>query len=138
MTATTTQLNTIEVPREEWRKALLTVSECLLGEPTRIWVDGVAQEGRPLAVGRPLLGISLIEKGSEADAIEVTLGDHGRHDVTHLIQDPAKLHVQEDDHGRTLCLLVDGADGVETLVCFDHGHAPEPGVRRLRSASKKG
>ena len=137
---------TREVPFGEWATQLSAVSASLSGEPVRIWVDAKGIGHRVVAGPLPLLGMSYVEKGSEAAAIEVTLGekDDPTGHYTHLIDRPARFYIQETEDGSPQCLWFEsrGTDDAvaevdETLVCFDMNLEPAPGVRRLAFVQSK-
>lgn len=126
---------TREIPIGEWSGKLSEISAGVAGEPIRIWVDARGLGHRVVAGPLPLIGMSYLEKGTEANAIEVTLGE--KDDVsthfTHMVHRPVRLYLQETDDGAPKCLWIEseGADVDETLVCFNLSLEPAPGVRRL-------
>lgn len=127
------------IPIGQWSVRLAALSESLSGEQARIWVDAEGLGHRLVAGPLPLVGVSYIEKGSEAAAIEVTLGeqDDPLAHFTHMIDRPARVYMQETEAGDPRCLWIEseGAERSETLVCFDMSLEPAPGVRRLKVAA---
>lgn len=80
-------MRTREIPREAWSQYLATVSGLRAQHPVKVRVDGAEIGDQVLAECLPLVGISLEEKGSEADAIELTVaGPAGYDNLTHLIE----------------------------------------------------
>jgi Family of unknown function (DUF5335) len=62
--------------------------------------------------------ISVEEKGSDAGAIEVTVGRPGQ-ELTHRIARPEHVWAEESDSGELECLDIEDADHVKTLIYFE-------------------
>src|SRR5437588_11763565 len=101
---------TIELPRERWEKDLGVFSRRNTGRPIRLEVDIPPGEGEPvLAEHQPLLGIDFDPKGSEAPAIEITVGPTAGvepRSMTHVINDPLHIWVEEDPDGLGVALSI--------------------------------
>lgn len=113
-------MRTREIPRDAWSQYLATVSGLRAQHPVKVRVDGAELGDQALAECLPLVGISLEEKGSEADAIELTVaGPAGQDNLTHLIEHPERVYVEEDDAGQVKVLDIEGPAKVKTLVFFE-------------------
>ena len=115
------QGNTHEIPRERWADYLSALSNREKDHPVRIRVEGREIGDQALAEGLPLVGISVEEKGSEKDAIEVTVGNKGRGEanMTHMIHAPERIYIEERSNGQVACLDIEDGAQVKTLIFFD-------------------
>ena len=113
-------MRTREVPRSDWARYLETLSSRKAEHPIRVRIEGAEVGDQALAECLPLVGISLEEKGSHANAIELTVArPAGEDNLTHQIERPERLYVQEDDAGEPKVLDIEDATRVKTIVFFD-------------------
>ena len=111
---------TREIPREDWARYLGMLSSRKADQPVRVRVEGPDVGAQTLADCMPMVGISLEEKGSESDAIELTLAfSGGENNLTHQIACPQKVFVKEDASGEPQVLDIEDRAHVKTLVFFD-------------------
>jgi hypothetical protein len=113
---------THEIETEEWEEYLADFSQRNQGRPVRLETTVPPGEGEPvLAEHRPLMGVSLDPKGSEAPAITVTLGgmDAGATHLTHVITAPTHLWAEEEPDGLARALDIDSTDEGKTLLVFE-------------------
>lgn len=110
---------TTEIPRERWQEYLDALSNRSKQTPVRIRVESQAIGDQQLAGQMPLIGISCEEKGSDANAIEVTLGEPTKDfpNITHYIQSPQRVMVEEGENGQVRCLDIESPQ-VKTLIFF--------------------
>ena len=113
---------TTEIPRERWQEYLDALSNRSKQTPVRIRVESQELGDQQLAGRMPLVGISCEEKGSDANAIEVTLGGPEKDfpNITHYIQGPERVFVEEGTNGQVRCLDIESAK-VKTLIFFPEG-----------------
>lgn len=113
--------NTHEIPRERWADYLNALSNREKDHPVSIRVEGREIGDQMMSQGLPLVGISVEEKGSEKDAIEVTVGykGQGMANMTHMIQAPTHIYVEERDNGDVACLDIEDGTQVKTLIFFE-------------------
>ena len=111
---------TQEIPRERWSDYLNALSNRTKDLPVRIEVEGQDLGDQTLAQQLPLVGISCELKGSEKNAIEVTLGrkEQGSSNITHMIENPEHIYVEESDGGKVRCLDIETRAKVKTLIFF--------------------
>src|SRR5713226_7992510 len=123
MKEVSTMAVTIEFPRERWEKDLGAFSERNGGRLVRLEVDIPPGEGEPvLAEHQPLLGIDYDPKGSEAPAIEITVGASSGAspgNLTHVIKDPTRIWVEEEPDGLGVALSIASRDEGRTRVLFE-------------------
>jgi len=113
-------MTTREIPRDDWGRFLGMLSDRKAAQPVRVRVEGAEIGDQTLADCMPMVGISLEEKGSQADAIEVTLAfSGGDQNLTHQIAHPEKVFVKEDEVGEPQVLDIEDRGRVKTLIFFD-------------------
>jgi hypothetical protein len=110
---------TTEIPREAWADYLNALSGREREKPVGIRVEGVNTGDQVLADHVPLVGISVEQKGSEARAIEVTVANKDRSNLTHMIHDAAHIYAEEGDAGEVVCLDIEDTAKVKTLIFFE-------------------
>ncbi|WP_375770200.1 DUF5335 domain-containing protein [Archangium gephyra] len=110
--------HTREIPREGWADYLLLLSTIERDQQVRIQAEGPALGDQTVAWNLPLVDISVEEKGSDAGAIEVTVGRPGE-EFTHRIPRPEHVWAEESDSGELECLDIEDADHVKTLIYFE-------------------
>jgi len=122
--------STIEIPRERWGKDLEAFSERNVGRPVRLEVEIPPGNGEPvLAEHQPLLDITFEPKGSEAPAIEISVGDTGGAapaNLTHIINDPTQIWIEQDPDGLGIAVKIGSRQEGSTRVLFDR----EPALSR--------
>jgi len=111
---------TREIPRADWDRFLTMVSRQQADQPVRVRVADASAGDQTLADCVPMVGLSLEKKGSDADAIALTLAfSGGESHMTHQIANPAKLYVKENDAGEPEVLDIEDGAQVKTLIFFD-------------------
>ena len=110
--------HTREIPREGWADYLLLLSTIERDQQVRIQAEGPELGDQTVAWNLPLVEISVEEKGSDAGAIEVTVGRPGE-ELTHRIPRPEHVWAEESDSGELECLDIEDADHVKTLIYFE-------------------
>lgn len=109
---------TNEIPKERWADYLNALSNRLKNHPVEVRIEGHESGDQPLSSNLPLLGISCEKKGSEADAIEISLAGQDLKNMTHLVEHPERIYVQEADNGEVACLDIEDRAKVKTLIFF--------------------
>jgi Family of unknown function (DUF5335) len=110
--------HTREIPREGWADYLFLLSTIERDQRVRIQAEGPELGDQTVVWNLPLVEISVEEKGSEAGAIEVTVGRPGE-ELTHRIPHPEHVWAEESDNGELECLDIEDADHVKTLIYFE-------------------
>ncbi|MDB5097802.1 MAG: hypothetical protein JWM80_2223 [Cyanobacteria bacterium RYN_339] len=122
-------MHTREIPKPNWGHYLEALGNHKAYQPVRVQVEGETLGAQPLAESMPLVGISVEAKGSRKDAIELTLGGPGQGDFTHLIEHPAHLWVEEDEHGEVQAIDIEDELKIKTLIFFARaGERPPMGA----------
>lgn len=107
-------MQTYEIPREQWPMAVTS-----FGEQHRRWLVSLDVLGpeigaQPEVRELPLEGISAepTEKGGLISIfVARSVNDH----LTHLIQNPVSIRVEENDAGAD-AMQIEAADGTQTIV----------------------
>lgn len=111
---------TREIPRADWDRFLTMVSRQLADQPVRVRVEDTETGDQMLADCVPMVGLSLEKKGSDADAIALTLAfSGGESHMTHQIANPEKLYVKENAAGEPQVLDIEDRAHVKTLIVFE-------------------
>jgi hypothetical protein len=114
---------TIELQREQWEQDLEAFSKRNGGRPVRLEVNIPPGDGEPvLAEHQPLLGIDFDPKGSEAPAIEITVGatsGASPRNLTHVVNDPTRIWVEQEPDGLGVALNIASREEGETRVLFE-------------------
>lgn len=114
-----TKRETLEIPREAWGDYLNALSNREQDHPVIVRIEGQELGDQVLAEHVPLVGISMEKKGSEAHAIELTLANQDRGNLTHMIQTPEHVYAEEGQNGEVVCLNIEDKAHVKTLIFFD-------------------
>lgn len=122
-----TRHETLEIPREAWGDYLNALSNREHDHPVIVRVEGQEIGDQVLAEHVPLVGISVEKKGSEANAIELTLAHQDQRSLNHMIQAPEHVYVEESANGEVMCLNIEDRARVKTLVFFERYMELPPG-----------
>ncbi|WPB75225.1 DUF5335 domain-containing protein [Archangium violaceum] len=128
---------TIEIPRETWAVYFDNLSKRALNEPVRIEVENRDIGDQEMTRKLPLVGIDLETKGSEAGAIEVSVGDE-RRELMHRIDNAVRVYLKVDDDGNIDCLEIEDQDDGKTLLFFEGSGVPaqfQPGTRGFEESA---
>ena len=111
---------TREIARNEWKSFTDDLSRKEQDHPVHIEVVGREVGDEELNNPMALVGLSLEEKGSEEDAIDIMLGrPSGDSTLTHRVPHATRMLTLEKDDGVLECLDIEDADTGRTLVFFD-------------------
>lgn len=113
---------TLEIPKERWNDYLSALSNRECRHPVSIKIEGREVGDQTLADHLPLVGISCELKGSMQNAIEITVGSSDQ-PVTHYVETPTKVYVEEADNGNVQCLDIEDSAQIKTLIFFDEWKA---------------
>jgi hypothetical protein len=110
---------TREIPKGSWPSFLATIANCKAFQPVTVRIESEDYGDQPMVNGLPLLGISVEEKGSESNAIELTVSRPSTTEqLTHVIADPSHVWVQENDRGDVAVIDIENEARVKTLIFF--------------------
>jgi hypothetical protein len=109
-------MQTYEIPREQWPMAVTSFGEQHHRWRVSLDVLGAEIGAQPEVRELPLEGLSAEPEdkgGSISIFVERSLDDH----LTHLIQNPVSILVEENDDGVD-AMQIEAADGTKTIVTF--------------------
>lgn len=114
-----------EIPREQWREYLGRISSRDHDQWVRVESISADMGDQPLADRLPLVDISLEAAGSDAGAVQITVGREER-EFTHRILEPERIVAELDgDSGALECLEITEHGAGKTLVFFERETAVE-------------
>jgi len=117
---------TREVARNEWRSFFDTYSQLHEGWLVTMEVSGEDVPGEQIeSDALPLLGISADTKGSEKNAIEITLGQGPSDELTHIVHDATRVQFMRADGGGFESIRIESADGDQTILTVRPASARE-------------
>ncbi|MHB1296572.1 MAG: DUF5335 family protein [Anaerolineae bacterium] len=85
----------------------------------RVRSDGSEE---PVAEDLPFVGVTL---DPERDSISLAIGDDPREHLTHIIDHPKKLWVEQTDDGADSALGIESEEGGRTVLSFRSTTLPE-------------
>lgn len=107
---------TREIPRQEWKGFLDGFSRQHAEAPATLEVLGAEVGDQTAARELPLVGLGIEEKGSEAGALEILLGDRPDSNLTHTVTGVQRIHLRSGEGGGEEALEIEGDDGTKTLL----------------------
>lgn len=110
---------TTEIPRENWDLYLNALSNRCKNLPVNVRLEGQDIGDQVLAEHMPLVGISLEKKGSEKDALSITVANQPTESLTHMVEHPEHIFVRESENGQVEVIDIEGANRIKTLIFFE-------------------
>ena len=111
-------METREISRKEWRTFFDRFSQEHEGWLSTLEVFGpdigAQQEGAEL----PFEGVSVSSGADEPDTITVTIGSAAADHVSHTIEKPTRVWLEETDGGANAALEIEAQDESKTLLRF--------------------
>jgi hypothetical protein len=110
-------MQTIEIPRDQWPTAVTSFGERHRRALVSVDVLGPEIGAQTEVRSLPLEGISAepANKGGLVSIfVERDVDDH----LTHLIEHPTRIRVEQTDDGVDLAMQIEAADGTSTIVTF--------------------
>jgi uncharacterized protein DUF5335 len=126
---------TREISSREWQGFLDAFSKGNQWRKVRLEVAAPPAEQPLLAENEPLLAVDFVRKGSDAPAISVAVGgaDAQMPRLTHVVEDPEHVWVEEGADGRPISLQIASKAERQTRLIFEPEEALPPagqGARR--------
>jgi hypothetical protein len=129
-------MGTREIPRSEWRSFCDTFSRQHEGWVATVEVLSGDMGGQIEASDLPFEAISADLKGSDPDAIEITLGS-ANNEVTRIANRVTKLSFEQTESGEHEGLEIQSADGQKTVLRFRVAQYPEALDRTAEEKTRK-
>ena len=114
-----------EIPREEWTEFLDSFSRQHEGWLVTVEVLGEEIGAQMEAEGKPLEGITAKLKNGGEDSISIIVGRTPAEHITHNIQSPTHVRIQQAENGADIALQIESSDGETTLVRLRSVMLPE-------------
>src|SRR4051812_38059876 len=114
-----------EIPREEWGEFLDSFSRQHEGWLVTVEVLGEEIGAQVEAQGVPLEGITAELKGDGKDSISITVGLKPSEHVTHNIQAPTHVRIEQAENGADIALQIESSDAATTLLRLRSPMLPE-------------
>ena len=117
-------MQTAEIPRDAWSAVLEEFTRAHEG-----WLVAIDVLGADLGAQReienlPLVGISA-DRSMRDYSITISVEREADAHLTHIIHAVDRLFLERTDEGADLALLIQGADGVQTILRFRSAVPPE-------------
>ena len=109
-------MSTHQVSREQWKQFLDGMSKSHMGRMATAQLIGQGIPDTPETKSLPFQGATLEEKGSDAHAVRVMLGENFTHEVPSVTQVWSRS--AGDDGGEMF--EIHGGDEQRLIVTFDH------------------
>jgi hypothetical protein len=118
---------TQEIPRENWSRFLSELSNREKNKAVHVEVEGMDLGDQTLARSMQLVGISCEEKGSEANAVELTVANLSNlNNLTHMIENPQRIYARPASDGEVAVLDIEGQGRVKTMIFFEEHPTTAP------------
>jgi Family of unknown function (DUF5335) len=114
-----------EIPREEWAEFLDSFSRQHEGWLVTVEVLGEEIGAQVEAQGVPLEGITAELKDGGEDSISIIVGRIPAERVTHNIQAPTHVRIEQTDNGADMALQIESEGGATTLLRLRSAMLPE-------------
>jgi hypothetical protein len=115
-----------EIPRAEWRDFFNNFSRQHEGWLATLEVFGPEIGAQEEAHELPFEGVS-VDEDSEHAAIEISLGAFEKDHVTHKIEQPAHVWLEQADGRASAALEIESGDDSKTLLRFNSSGPSEDG-----------
>ena len=114
-----------EIPREEWAEFLDSFSR--QHEGWLVTVEVLSEEigAQVEAEAKPLEGITAELKGSGKDSISINVGLNPSEHITHSIQAPTHVRIEQAENGADIALQIESSDAATTLLRLRSPMLPE-------------
>lgn len=116
---------TQEIPRAEWTRFLDRFSRQHEGWIATLEVFASDIGAQEQAHEMLLEGITASFKDSQPETVAISLGNKPEDHLTHTINDPSRIWLEETAQGADSALEIESADGAKTLLRFRAALRPE-------------
>jgi hypothetical protein len=112
-----------DISRDRWRETLNSFSRRHVGWMVRVEVTGPDGRARVEAIDLPLQGVSTDSERNSR--IDVMVGSQRDDHITHEVNDPVAVTIEQTDAGAERALRIRARDGSTTTVEFRNPHRAE-------------
>jgi hypothetical protein len=116
-------MNTVEIARTDWERALDAFSAMHEGWLVTLEVVSPTIGAQPVMTNMPLVGVTLEDREAQGIAIaaERTPDDH----ATHFVATPAHVWVERTEDGSDVALQIESSDGSRAILELKTPARPE-------------
>jgi uncharacterized protein DUF5335 len=118
-------MRTQEIPREQWNRFFDSFSRRHEGWLATLEVLDTNIGAQPEAIDLSFEGISISSEDGEAELIVISLTKSPAEHVTHMIDHPMRVWLQQTDQGADASLEIEAEDAAKTLLRFRSPVPPE-------------
>lgn len=112
-------MQTIEIPRDQWVRALDQFSREHQGWLITMELVGMDVGDQIPVTNLPLVGVAADVKDGE-NRIAIMAGDRPDAHVTHFVESPKRVWIEKSDDPRHDALAVEDREGHKIIVEFNH------------------
>ncbi len=116
---------TREIPKSEWKEFFDSFSRLHQGWLADVQVLGGQTTRHYEVKGLPFRGASYDTKGTGGNQVDIFIDQSPKEDITHTINSPTHIRLEQTDTGADQGLEVEGADGTKTVVRFRNPMPPD-------------
>lgn len=117
-------MQTKEIQKSEWPEFFNEFSRKHLGTPVGIEIFGADLGAQTEETGLALEGIT-VEGNDVSGKIIITVGARADDHISHSINRPTQVNLEQTDEGVDLALAIKGMDGSTALLRFQSTALPE-------------
>ena len=117
-------MRTVVIPRADWRTKLDEFSTVHKGWRMSLELLTPDLGAQPEVEDLPLRGV-VAEVGRKDAAIMIVAGSTGRDEITHVIQTPTRVQLEQDDRGADVALEIESSDRAKAILRFTAPAPPE-------------
>jgi hypothetical protein len=110
-------MNTVIIPRADWRAALDELSTSHDGWHVSLEVLGPEFGVQPEIDDLPLRGVTA-EVGEAESTITIAAGSGDTDQVTHVIHQPSRVQLEQNDAGADVALEIESSDREKAILRF--------------------
>ncbi|HEV7747171.1 MAG TPA: DUF5335 family protein [Pyrinomonadaceae bacterium] len=118
-------MSTQEIPRKEWSDFFDTFSRRHQGWLATLEIFGSEVGAQEEAHELPLEGLSVASEPDESEAIEISMGKAPDDHVSHAVEKPIRVWLEQSDEGADAALEIESEDQTKTLLRFRSPAPPE-------------
>jgi hypothetical protein len=114
---------TREIPKDEWKSFFYNFNRFHHGWIVNVEVFSIELGAQRETREIPFAGI-IAEMGKNGhDCLELILGTHANHHLTHTVRSPMRVSYESGNHNEVI--QIEATDGVTTLLNFHHVSLPD-------------
>jgi hypothetical protein len=111
-------MRTQEIPRKEWSNFFDNFSRQHEGWLATLEILGSEVGAQEAAHGLPFEGMSVSSEPAESETIEISMGKRPDDHVSHAIEKPTRVWLEQTDEGASATLEIESEDQTKTLLSF--------------------